>query len=164
MKAMHLMLAILAFFATGAEAHECETSCSDRCYVVVAEYERVAAANRAYCGGGGQPDCVRNCTARYNDGTCRTYGPDYCGRRPVCVANCTARYNNDGTCRTYGPDVCGEQPLSCVVRCTARYNNDGTCRSYGADHCGTDAYCRVNCISRYSDGTCREYGPDVCTP
>lgn len=161
MRALRIVLALVSFVALRAEAHECETSCSQRCLQTVAEFERIADANREYCDGG-EVDCVLNCTARYSDGTCRTYGPDYCGRSPVCVQNCTARYS-DGTCRTFGADVCGEQPLNCAQNCTARYI-DGTCRTYGADHCGRNASCRESCVARYPDGSCREYGADVCRP
>ncbi len=162
MRALRLVLALLSLVALRAEAHECETSCSQRCVQIVDEYERIAQVNRDYCDGGGQQDCVLNCTARYSDGSCRTYGPDFCGRRPVCLPNCSARYS-DGTCREFGADACGEQPLNCAEHCTARYS-DGTCRTFGPDHCGRNATCRENCISRYSDGSCREYGADVCVP
>jgi hypothetical protein len=161
MRALRLLFALLSLVAWRAEAHECETSCSQRCLNIVSEYERIARANQEYCDGD-QTECVLRCTARYNDGTCRTYGADYCGRNPVCVQNCTARFN-DGTCRTFGGDVCGERPLNCAVNCTARFI-DGSCRSFGPDHCGRNATCRVNCTARYPDGTCREYGADVCTP
>ncbi len=162
MKYLHFVLILCSFvLAPSLFAHECETSCSQRCVSTVAEFERVVQANHDYCDGG-QETCVLNCTAHYSDGTCRTYGPDYCGRHPVCVANCSARYT-DGTCRTYDADACGEQPLNCVANCTARYT-DGSCRDYGADHCGRNAACRQNCIERYSDGSCRTYGGDICIP
>ena len=161
MKALRLLLALVSFLALRAEAHECETSCSARCVTVVDEYERIAQANRDYCGGA-QQTCVQNCTARYSDGSCREYGADYCGRDPVCTPYCTARYS-DGSCREYSADRCGERPLTCAQNCTARYSA-GTCREYGPDHCGRNASCRQNCTARYPDGTCREYGADVCVP
>jgi len=105
-------------------------------------------------------DCVRNCTDRRSDGTCRTYGADFCGRNPNCVENCTDR-RSDGSCRTYGGDICVEGSYSCVLNCVDR-RSDGTCRTYGADHCATWASCTENCIDRRSDGTCRTYGPDRC--
>lgn len=161
MRALRFLLAILSVIALRAEAHECETSCSERCVNIVSEYERVAQANHDFCDGG-QTDCVLNCTARYSDGSCRTYGADYCGRDPVCLPHCMARYV-DGSCRTFGTDLCGERPLNCVENCTSRYI-DGSCRSYGPDYCARNANCRENCTSRYSDGTCREYGADICVP
>lgn len=161
MKSLRLILALVSLFALRAEAHECETSCSTRCLNIVAEYERVAQANRDYCDGG-QAQCVPNCTARYADGSCRTYGADFCGRDPVCVPNCAARYT-DGSCRTYGGDACGERPLNCAEFCQARYT-DGSCRTFGPDHCGRNASCRAQCTARYPDGSCREYGADACVP
>ena len=54
-----------------------------------------------------KPDysCIPNCTARWGDGSCRSYGSDFCGESPTCVENCTARWG-DGSCRSYGADVC----------------------------------------------------------
>jgi hypothetical protein len=51
--------------------------------------------------------CVQNCTWRSSlDGSCNTYGADFCGENAVCVENCTWRSNLDGSCNTYGPDLC----------------------------------------------------------
>jgi hypothetical protein len=49
--------------------------------------------------------CVSNCTYRYANGMCGTYGPDHCAPNARCVENCTYRYAN-GMCGTYGPDSC----------------------------------------------------------
>ncbi len=50
-------------------------------------------------------ECVQQCTGRYSDGTCYTYGPDFCGPNANCTENCQGRYS-DGKCYTYGPDIC----------------------------------------------------------
>lgn len=150
---------LTAGVAQAQVARECETSCSQYCIDLVRQYEAVAFMHHDYCDGG-QGDCVKNCVSRYADGTCRQYGPDYCGRQPVCVAKCESRYA-DGTCRTYGADACGEAPLNCVANCNSRYT-DGTCRTYAADHCGRNAWCRPQCTARYPDGTCRTWGADQC--
>lgn len=158
--ALGLLIAVWSLFAAAvAEAHECEFSCSSRCVVLMDDYQRIIDANRDYCGSG-SPDCVRNCTARYASGECRTYGPDYCERDAVCVPNCTARYAS-GECRTYAADHCGRAPQNCVARCTDRYAS-GECRTYGADICGRNPWCQPNCTDRYSSGECRTYGPDQC--
>jgi hypothetical protein len=111
-------------------------------------------------GPGNPPSCVRKCNSRYSDGTCASYGQDYCAPRAVCVPKCNSRYS-DGTCASYGADLCGSGRFTCVVKCNSRYS-DGTCASYGDDHCGPRATCLVNCTARYSDGTCASYGPDIC--
>lgn len=157
-----VLVALTTFIgAAVADAHECERSCSTRCVNMMDEYQRVIDANTDYCGGTA-PDCVPYCTARYSDGSCRTYGADFCGRDPVCIPQCEARYS-DGSCRTYSADFCGEggDRISCVSQCTSRYS-DGSCRTYGPDVCGRNPYCRESCIERYSDGSCRTYGPDSC--
>ena len=77
----------------------------------------------------------------------------------TCVPNCTYRYSN-GQCGSYGADYCGPK-ASCAVNCTYRYSN-GQCGSYGPDFCGPDAACSENCTYRYSNGQCGSYGPDVC--
>jgi hypothetical protein len=138
------------------------------------------------------PDrCVRKCSARFSDGTCRTFDADFCGPGATCVARVTARFSDgtpreytadfcnagpaecgvrcssrfsDGTCRTYDADFCGATAGRCVTRCSSRFS-DGTCRTYEADFCkeGLPApACLVNCTSRFSDGTCRTYGADIC--
>lgn len=156
-------LAVLLFtmLVSGlAEAHECETSCSDYCRDQVARWQQYIDANADYCGGG-ETECIPNCTSRYADGSCRAYGADFCARNPVCAQRCASRYS-DASCRTFDADYCAEAPATCVANCTARYA-DASCRTYGADVCGRRPVCRENCISRYSDGSCREYGPDVCS-
>lgn len=152
-------ISMVLSLAADAQAHECERSCSSRCQDVVDEFQRIIDENRAYCGDA-TPECVPRCEARYTDGSCRTYGADYCGREPVCVPSCTSRHV-DGSCRTYGVDHCGEGRQACVPRCLARHL-DGSCRTYGRDVCGRNAYCVVSCVSRHPDGTCREYGADQC--
>ena len=104
--------------------------------------------------------CIPNCTERRSDGTCRSYGRDFCGRNPTCVERCVER-RSDGSCRTWGADLCGEQAITCVLNCRER-RSDGTCRTYGSDHCGPWAECSPNCTERRSDGTCRTWGADVC--
>lgn len=76
--------------------------------------------------------CAQNCSARFSDGSCYSYGTDYCGPRAACSAHCTARFS------------------------------DGNCYSYSADFCGPDAVCSPNCTARFSDGKCYSYGPDLC--
>lgn len=155
-----LMPSVFTISAVQALAdHECATSCSVRCLDLVNEYDHLVQANREYCNGG-QVDCVLNCTQRYSDGTCRTYGPDYCARDAKCVSQCKSRYS-DGSCREYDADFCGAGPITCVQQCISRYS-DGSCREYGADVCGRNASCVANCIDRWSDGSCREYGADRC--
>jgi hypothetical protein len=106
--------------------------------------------------------CIPNCTERRStDGSCRTYGRDFCGRTPTCIENCIERRSTDGTCRNYGADHCSDEPISCAMNCTDR-RSDGTCRTWGRDFCGPWAECRPNCIERRSDGTCRTFGSDVC--
>jgi hypothetical protein len=113
------------------------------------------------CGSSLPPRCVRNCTARYSDGSCRTYGADYCAPGATCVPNVISRYS-DGSAREYGPDFCAAGPAECKSRCTARYS-DGSCRTYAADICGPPgAGCVPRCTDRYSDGSCRNYGEDFC--
>lgn len=76
--------------------------------------------------------CVPNCRSRYSNGSCASYGSDYCGRNASCTENCTSRYSN-GTCASYSADYCGDN-VSCSPNCTARYSN-GECASYGPDSC-----------------------------
>ncbi|MEK6628706.1 MAG: hypothetical protein AABY53_08765 [Bdellovibrionota bacterium] len=49
--------------------------------------------------------CVPNCTWRRSDGSCISYGPDFCGPNASCTENCTWR-RSDGSCIDYGPDIC----------------------------------------------------------
>lgn len=49
--------------------------------------------------------CVSNCTWRNVDGSCLSYGADFCGVNPSCTPNCTWR-NVDGSCLSYGADIC----------------------------------------------------------
>ena len=115
-----------------------------------------------FCGAGAT--CVATVTSRYSDGSPKDYGPDFCNAGPaVCGVQCTERYS-DGSCKTYGPDVCGAAAAKCVLKCSDRYS-DGSCRTYAADFCkqGLPApACLVNCTNRYSDGSCRTYGADIC--
>jgi hypothetical protein len=76
--------------------------------------------------------CAKNCTLRFSDGSCGSYGADYCGPEARCAKNCTLRYS------------------------------DGSCGNYAADYCGRSASCAVNCTLRYSDGSCGSYGADIC--
>lgn len=147
--------------AGSAFGHECETTCSDYCRRLMADFQAIVHAHDDYCNGGNVV-CVPNCTARYADGSCYQYGPDFCGRRPACIARCSARYS-DASCRTWAADLCGEEPLNCAVQCTSRYV-DGSCRTYGADHCGRNATCQAHCVARWPDGSCKEWGPDLCRP
>lgn len=155
-----LLLSVFAVSASVALAdHACATSCSLRCQELMNEFDQIVQANRDYCNGG-QVDCVLNCTQRYGDGSCRTYGPDYCARDATCVSQCKRRYS-DGSCREYDADFCGEGSITCARQCLRRYS-DGSCREYAADVCGRNASCVPNCIERWSDGSCREYGADRC--
>lgn len=150
-----------SIFALSAKAdYECASSCSLRCRDIVAQYEQIALDHHNYCDGPQQPECILNCVRRYSDGSCRDYGPDYCGRDPHCVVQCSRRYS-DGTCRDYDTDFCAEGRTACVSQCVSRYS-DGTCRDYGADVCGRNPSCVPNCIARWPDGSCRDYGADRC--
>lgn len=79
--------------------------------------------------------------------------------KQTCVPKCSVRYSN-GSCASYGADYCGKN-ASCAENCTVRYSN-GTCASYGADYCGDNVSCSENCTVRYSNGECASYGPDSC--
>lgn len=79
--------------------------------------------------------------------------------RQSCVPNCTWR-SSDGSCNTYGADFCAVD-ASCSPNCTWRSSN-GQCNTYGPDYCGSNAVCTPNCTWRASDGSCNTYGPDVC--
>jgi hypothetical protein len=112
-------------------------------------------------GGGGGPSCAKNCTRRYSDGSCETYGQDFCGRNPHCIETCETRYS-DGSCQTYGADLCQDGNITCVRQCTRRYS-DGSCETYGQDFCGIDAECLQHCSQRYSDGSCQVWDADICS-
>jgi len=77
-----------------------------------------------------------------------------------CVPNCTFRLSN-GSCASYGSDFCAHE-ASCSENCTFRLSN-GSCASYAPDYCGSDTSCSPNCTFRLSDGSCASYGPDVCS-
>jgi hypothetical protein len=148
------MVCAVVLFASSAMADDVQ-QCRQR---ALDDYQRALTLCDV---GPGPGNCVQNCVERYSNGTCRSYGADFCGRNPVCVERCTERYSN-GTCRSYGADACQEGPYSCTERCTERYSN-GTCRTYGPDYCGYGTVsCAERCIERYSNGTCRTYGEDSC--
>ncbi len=79
--------------------------------------------------------------------------------RTTCVPQCNVRYS-DGSCGSYGSDFCAPD-ASCSPQCNVRYS-DGSCGSYGSDFCGSNASCSENCNVRYSDGSCGSYGSDIC--
>jgi uncharacterized protein YlzI (FlbEa/FlbD family) len=76
-----------------------------------------------------------------------------------CVPHCTFRLSN-GSCASYGNDFCGHD-VACVPHCTFRLSN-GNCASYGDDYCGSDVSCSPNCTFRLSNGDCANYGDDTC--
>lgn len=103
--------------------------CKDGRHEVVTVAEIVADK---VCNGAAPSTCVQKCEARFDNGTCKTYAPDFCGPAASCVKQCNARFDN-GTCKTYSPDYCG--PAStCITSCAARFDN-GTCKTYGPDLC-----------------------------
>lgn len=155
-----MLLALFGLASSALASHECETSCSAYCRDQVDRWSFIIDSHRDYCDGGGT-DCIPHCVDRYNDGSCRDYGPDFCARNPVCVPKATDRYN-DGSVRDYAADHCGSGPRQCVAQCNSRYA-DGTCRDYGGDFCGRNASCRAQCTDRWPDGSCRAYGTDACT-
>src|SRR5262245_47662595 len=53
------------------------------------------------CGAGGSVTCVRRCNSRYSDGSCASWGEDYCGSHATCVQRCVSRYS-DGSCASWG--------------------------------------------------------------
>ena len=79
-----------------------------------------------------KPTCVLDCISRFADGSCASYGRDYCAPNAICAKDCNSRFA-DGSCATYGPDFCGEN-VSCTADCTSRFG-DGSCASYGPDNC-----------------------------
>lgn len=105
------------------------------------------------------PTCAANCTYRYANGSCASYGSDFCAPKASCAAKCTSRYTN-GECASYGADLCGSE-MNCSAHCIVRYT-DGQCASYTADFCGPEANCSLNCTRRYSSGECASYGSDIC--
>ena len=76
-----------------------------------------------------------------------------------CVPHCTFRSSN-GSCVTYGSDFCAPN-AACAQNCTFRGSN-GACVTYGEDYCGSGASCSPNCTFRSSSGDCVTYGPDTC--
>jgi hypothetical protein len=114
-----------------------------------------------FCGPAAQ--CATKCAARYDNGNCSMYAADECGPASACVTKCAARYDN-GNCSTYGADFCAVGTPTCVARCTARYDN-GNCSAYGADFCkagSTPPTCTQVCTERYDNGNCKTYGADSC--
>jgi hypothetical protein len=115
-----------------------------------------------FCGPA--PVCAKQCGARFDNGTCKTYLADYCGPASTCITSCAARFDN-GTCKTYATDFCGAgADLACVKQCAARFDN-GTCKTYAADFCKTTLpapSCTSVCVARFDNGTCKTYGPDLC--
>ena len=53
----------------------------------------------------GEYNCVPNCTWRSSNGSCISYGSDFCGCNANCVENCTWRASN-GDCISYDGDLC----------------------------------------------------------
>jgi hypothetical protein len=80
----------------------------------------------------GPSSCVPKCSVRGNDGECKLYAADFCGRRASCAEKCSVR-GCDGECKLYAADVCGPD-MACSENCTVR-RSDGECRLYGADIC-----------------------------
>jgi hypothetical protein len=78
-----------------------------------------------------------------------------------CVPHCDAR-GIDGSCISYGTDFCA--PLAnCVQQCLAR-DITGVCLSWGADFCGTNVTCAQNCGDRDVTGACLSWEADSCSP
>jgi hypothetical protein len=142
-------LVMLAGFATLAQAARAED-----CYQVAQRaYDRAFLA----CTGGGD-ECRYDSDCSF--GRICDRGQCVLDDHPTtCVRNCTARWS-DGSCREYGPDFCGPD-ASCTQYCSARWS-DGSCREYGPDQCGRDITCTPHCLDRWSNGSCREWGPDIC--
>lgn len=104
--------------------------------------------------------CVKLCASRWSNGTCQTYGADYCAAGATCQPKCESRWSN-GTCQTYGPDFCGEGVYKCILECKDRWSN-GTCQTYFPDRCTRNPVCVANCGSRWSNGTCQTFSADFC--
>jgi hypothetical protein len=136
-------------------------------------------ANEVCTGGANVPvTCVSRATARWNDGSVRTYAADFCGKNPICTAKATERWN-DGSVKSYGEDYCvSGGSATCVKRAESRWS-DGSVKSYaedycatpsavcipkgeGPDYCGASPSCAENCIARWSDGSCRTLGDLFC--
>lgn len=111
------------------------------------------------CDPNSSQACVPNCVSRGSNGTCYSYGSDFCAPHAACAPNCISRGSN-GTCYSYSSDFCGSN-ANCAEKCISRGSN-GTCYNYTADHCGIYAHCTANCLSRGSNGTCYNYGADIC--
>lgn len=90
------------------------------------------AHRRHDCDDDPEQSCAPRCNSRWSDGSCSSWGSDYCGPDAQCAAKCNSRWS------------------------------DGSCSSWGADYCGPGAVCSPNCLSRWSDGSCSSWGEDVC--
>jgi hypothetical protein len=105
--------------------------------------------------------CVASCNARWANGTCQQFGPDYCASGATCTAHVIERWSN-GTAKTYASDYCVAGQGTCIPHCAARWSN-GTCKAYDADVCGTAPIaCVPRVVERWSNGVAKTYGPDFC--
>jgi hypothetical protein len=136
-------------------------------------------ANEVCTGGVNVPvTCIPRAIARWNDGSAKTLGADFCGKNPSCTAKAAARWS-DGSVKSYGEDHCvlGGNAI-CVMRAQTRWS-DGSVKSYGEDYCGSSSAsciphgqgldicgaspsCADNCIERWSDGSCKTLGDSFC--
>ncbi len=118
-------------------------------------------SNRVCSGTTAPLRCVKNCSARWSDGSCKSFTADYCAPNATCIAHCTERWS-DGSCKNFGTDFCRAGEAVCTSVCGSRWS-DGSCKSFADDHCGAGEYvCVKQCAARWSDGSCKTLGNDFC--